>query len=107
MSWDLHGQRTVDPAWTLSLAFFYPPGPQNINQYHDDQLSQLISQGGSELDQAKRKDIYFAFQQRWNDIAPGLIMGAGILYHCLAKTVEGFYTHPLYFQDFRTVWLNK
>ena len=107
MSWDQHGQRTVDPAWTLSLAFFFPPGPQNINKYHDDQIEQLISQGGSELDQNKRKEIYYQFQARWNEIAPGIIMGAGILYHCLNKAVEGFHTHPLYFQDFRTVWLNK
>jgi peptide/nickel transport system substrate-binding protein len=107
ISWDQHGQRSVDPAWTLSLAFFFPPGPQNINQYQDEEISGLISTGGSELDQAKRKEIYFRFQERWNELGPGIIVGAGQLYHALAKEVEGFSTHPLYFQDFRTVWLNR
>ena len=51
ISWDYHFQRAVDPAWTLSLAFFYPPGPQNISRYEDDEMTELIAQGGSELDQ--------------------------------------------------------
>src|SRR5262249_59321820 len=76
MSWDYHFQRAVDPAWTLSLAFFYPPGPKNICRYKDDQISQLIQQGGSEGDQAKRKPIYDKFQERWNEIMPRLIVGA-------------------------------
>jgi peptide/nickel transport system substrate-binding protein len=107
LSWDQHGQRSVDPAWTLSLAFFFPPGPQNISQYEDEEISNLISAGGSELDQTKRKEIYDRFQARWNEIAPGIIVGAGELYHCLAVQVEGFHTHPFYFQDFRGVWLNQ
>jgi peptide/nickel transport system substrate-binding protein len=107
LSWDQHGQRSVDPAWTLSLAFFFPPGPQNISQYEDEEISSLILAGGSELDQAKRKEIYDRFQARWNEIAPGIIVGAGELYHCLAVQVEGFHTHPFYFQDFRGVWLNQ
>lgn len=107
LSWDMHGQRAVDPAWTLSLAFFFPPGPQNISRYTDDEIIQLISQGGSELDQAKRKVTYDQFQQRWNDISPGMIVGDFLLYHCVAATVEGFATNPIYFQDFRTVWLNQ
>ncbi len=107
ISWDQHGQRAVDPAWTLSLAFFFPPGPQNISRYTDDEITQLISTGGSELDQAKRKVTYDQFQQRWNDIAPGMIVGDFLLYHAVAATVEGFATNPIYFQDFRTVWLNK
>jgi ABC-type transport system substrate-binding protein len=107
ISWDMHGQRAVDPAWTLSLAFFFPPGPQNISRYTDDEITQLISTGGSELDQAKRKVTYDQFQQRWNDIAPGMIVGDFLLYHAVAATVEGFATNPIYFQDFRAVWLKK
>lgn len=107
LSWDMHGQRSVDPAWTLSLAFFFPPGPQNINQYQDEELGTLISTGGSELDQTVRKTIYDQFQQRWNDIQPGYIVGAGQMYHALAAKVEGFAAHPLFFQDFRTVWIKQ
>ena len=107
LSWDNHAQRSVDPAWTLSLAFFFPPGPQNISQYQDEEITGLIAAGGSELDQAKRKEIYDRFQQRWNDISPGIIVGEMVLFHCLAAEVEGFAAHPLYFQDFRTVWLNR
>jgi peptide/nickel transport system substrate-binding protein len=107
ISWDYHFQRSVDPAWTLSLAFFYPPVDGNLSRYKDDQMAELISKGGSELDQDKRKDYYFQFQERWNEIVPGLIIGEFLLYHCLAATVEGFITDPLFFQDFRTVWLNK
>ena len=107
MSWDYHFQRAVDPAWTLSLAFFFPPGPQNICRYKDDEITGLIAAGGAEFDQAKRKPIYDRFQERWNEIAPGVIIGEFLLYHAVEAYVEGFATAPLFFQDFRTVWLNK
>jgi ABC-type transport system substrate-binding protein len=107
LSWDYHFQRAVDPAWTLSLAYFYPPVDANIGRYKDDTMAQIITAGGSELDQEKRKEQYFAFQQRWNDNSYGLIVGEFLLYHCIASYVEGFATHPLFFQDFRNVWLNK
>lgn len=107
LSWDYHFQRAVDPAWTLSLAFFYPPVDGNLSRYKDDQLAELISLGGSELDQAKRTEHYHAFQARWNEILPGYIVGDFVLYHVVAAHVEGFATDPLFFQDFRTVWLNK
>ena len=60
LSWDFHPSRSADPAYTLALAFFYPPGPQNITRYQDDKLGELINQGGEELDQEKRKAIYYA-----------------------------------------------
>jgi ABC-type transport system substrate-binding protein len=107
MSWDYISGRSVDPAWTLSLAFFYPPGPQNISRYKDDQISQLIAAGGSELDQEKRKETYFKFQERWNEISPGIVAGDFVLYHVTRADVKGFYTHPLLFQDFSTVWLDR
>lgn len=107
LSWDYHFQRAVDPAWTLSLAFFYPPVDGNLCRYKDDQIAEIISMGGSELDQEKRKEHYFKFQERWNEIVPGIIVGEFLLYHVVASYVEGFATDPLFFQDFRTVWLNK
>jgi peptide/nickel transport system substrate-binding protein len=107
LSWDFHFQRAVDPAWTLTYAFFYPPGPQNISRYEDQTMTDLINQAGSELDQDVRQDIYYEFQERWNDLSPGIIVGEFLLYHAIAADVEGFATHPLFFQDFRTVWLNR
>lgn len=107
LSWDYHFQRAVDPAWTLSLAFFYPPGPKNIGRYEDAMLGELIAKGGSEFDQEIRKQHYYGFQERWNEIQPGLIVGEFVLYHCLQSYVQGFHTHPLFFQDFRGVWLDK
>ena len=107
LSWDYHFQRAVDPAWTLSLAFFYSPGPQNISRLTDERLSELIGLGGEELDQEVRKEHYFAYQERWNEIGAGVIVGEFLLYHALNSAVEGFNTHPLFFQDFRTVWLNR
>jgi len=106
MSWDYHFQRAVDPAWTLSLAFFYPPAPANISRYTDEMMAELITQGGSELDQEARQDPYFRFQERWNEIMPGLIVGEFVLYHAVAANVQGFATHPLFFQDFRGVYLD-
>jgi ABC-type transport system substrate-binding protein len=105
LSWDYHFQRAVDPAWTLSLAFFYPPGPKNLCRYNDDELAGLITAGGSELDQTARKPIYDRFQERWNEIQPGLIVGEFVLYHALSARVQNFFTHPLFFQDFTKVWL--
>lgn len=107
MSWDYHFQRSVDPAWTLSLAFFYPPGPKNLNRQNDQVLGDLIIQGGSELDQEKRKEAYFAFQERWNETAPGIIVGEFLFYHVTQADVMDFYTQPLQFQTFTTTWLNR
>ncbi len=107
LSWDYHFQRAVDPAWTLSLAFFYPPGPQNIGRLEDQTLTDLINAGGEELDQEARRDIYYQYQDRWNEIAAGIIVGEFLLYHAVHNDVQGFATHPLFFQDFRTVWLDR
>jgi ABC-type transport system substrate-binding protein len=91
----------------LALAFFYPPGPQNITRYQDKMLGDLISQGGEELDQEKRKAIYYQFQERWNELQPGLVVGEYALFHVTAADVVGFATDPLMFQDFREVWLDR
>jgi ABC-type transport system substrate-binding protein len=107
LSWDYHFQRAVDPAVTLSYAFFYPPGPQNISRYTDETITELIGQAGEETDQDARRELYFQFQERWNEIGAGMIVGEFLLYHALSRDVEGFATHPLFFQDFRTVWLNR
>jgi ABC-type transport system substrate-binding protein len=107
LSWDYHFQRAVDPAWTLSLAFFYPPGPKNIGRYEDQELADLIQQGGSTLEQEARKPMYDRFQERWNEIQPGLIVGEFVLYHVVQSYVMDFHTHPLFFQDFSEVWLDQ
>ena len=107
LSWDFHQSRSADPAYTLALAFFYPPGPQNITRYQDEMLGDLISQGGEELDQEKRKAIYYQFQERWNELQPGLVVGEYALFHVTAADVMGFATDPLMFQDFREVWLDR
>jgi peptide/nickel transport system substrate-binding protein len=107
LSWDFHQSRSADPAYTLALAFFYPPGPQNITRYQDKMLGDLISQGGEELDQEKRKAIYYQFQERWNELQPGLVVGEYALFHVTAADVVGFATDPLMFQDFREVWLDR
>ncbi len=107
LSWDYHFQRAVDPAWTLSLAFFYPPGPQNIGRYKDEELGKLIQEGGRTLEQEARVPIYHRFQERWNEVQPGLIVGEFVYYHALRADVEGFETDPLGFQDFSEVWLNQ
>lgn len=107
MSWDFHDQRSVDPAWTLSYAFFYPPGPKNLCRYHDSEMTDLIQKGGVTSGQAARKQIYFQFQQRWNTIMPGLIVGGIDLAHAIQSYVKGFVADPLQFQDFREVWLDK
>jgi peptide/nickel transport system substrate-binding protein len=107
LSWDFHQSRSVDPAYTLALAFFYPPGPQNITRYQDETLGNLIAQGGEELDQEKRKEIYYQFQERWNELQPGLVVGEYALFHVTAADVVGFATDPLMFQDFREVWLDR
>jgi len=107
LSWDFHQSRSADPAYTLALAYFYPPGPQNITRYQDQLLGDLINQGGEELDQEKRKAIYYQFQERWNELQPGLIVGDYALFHVTAADVMGFATDPLMFQDFREVWLDR
>ena len=107
LSWDYHFQRAVDPAWTLSLAFFYPPGPKNIGRYQDQELADLIQKGGSTIPQEERKPIYDRFQERWNELAPGIIVGEFVLYHVVQHYVSNFHTQPLFFQDFGEVWLDR
>ncbi|MEA2527436.1 MAG: hypothetical protein QOF73_4663, partial [Thermomicrobiales bacterium] len=47
------------------------------------------------------------FQERWNEISPGLIVGEYSLFHATQAYVKDFYTQPLFFQDFTRVWLDK
>jgi glutathione transport system substrate-binding protein len=107
LSWDFHGGHVTDPASTLALAFFYPPGPKNLCRYKDDQLGKLIEQGGSAFEQSERKKIYGDFQQRWNEVQPGYIVGQRVMAHATQTFIKGFVTHPLFFQDFRTVYRDQ
>ncbi|MEA2514286.1 MAG: peptide/nickel transport system substrate-binding protein [Thermomicrobiales bacterium] len=107
LSWDLHFQRATAPAFTLSYAYFYPPGSENICRYQDEEITRLVAEGGSSFDQEAQREAYWQFQARWNELCPGLIVGERVLAHAAQADVQGFVTHPLFFQDFREVWLNR
>ena len=108
LSWDYHFQRAVDPAWTLSLAFFYPPGPQNISRYTDEQITELINAGGTSSTKTSDGSIYFPVPGAMErDFAPASSSASSPLPRVSRRDVEGFVTDPLCFQDFRTVWLNR
>ena len=109
---------TISPGTSINRAPPIPPRPwrspsstrrdrRTSRRYEDEKLGDLIEQGGEELDQEKRKAIYDAFQERWNELQPGLIVGEFALFHVVAADVMGFATDPLMFQDFREVWLDR
>ena len=85
ISWDYHFQRAVDPAWTLSLAFFYPPGQQNISRYKDDQI------GGSHFQRRQRarpgqaEGLLLPVPGAVERHSPGIIIGEFVLYHVVAS----------------------
>jgi hypothetical protein len=74
-----------------------------------DSLATASSVGVADeaLDQAKRKAISYAFQERWTALQPGLVVGEYALFHVVAAEVMGFATDPLMFQDFREVWCDR
>ena len=101
ISWDYHFHRAVDPACTLSLAFFYPPGPQNICRYQDDEIASLITQGGDELDQDKRNRSTISSRSAGTSCNPASSSANTRSSTRSPRMSMGFYTDPLLFQDFR------
>jgi ABC-type transport system substrate-binding protein len=106
-SWDFHGGHIVDPAATLSYAYFYPPVSTNLCRYKDDQMAKLIEEGGTTTGQDKRKPFYWQFQERWNQIMPGIIVGQRVIADAARDDVKGFTADPLFFEDFRHAWLDR
>jgi peptide/nickel transport system substrate-binding protein len=106
-SWDFHGGHIIDPAATLSYAYFYPPVSTNLCRYKDDQMAKLIEEGGTTTGQDKRKPFYWQFQERWNQIMPGIIVGQRVIADAARDDVKGFTADPLFFEDFRHAWLDR
>jgi peptide/nickel transport system substrate-binding protein/glutathione transport system substrate-binding protein len=106
-SWDFHGGHIIDPAATLSYAYFYPPVSTNLCRYKDDQMAKLIEEGGTTTGQDKRQPFYWQFQERWNQIMPGIIVGQRVIADAARDDVKGFTADPLFFEDFRHAWLDR
>ncbi len=107
LSWDFIPNRALDPTTTTNFAYFYKQGPQNICRYQDQELADLTQRGATTLDQEERKPIYYRYQERWNEIMPGIIVGERVQTHLTQAYVRGFVTHPQFWQDMRRVWLDK
>ncbi len=84
MTADIMINHSFDMTLSLSPSFFSPdpdiaarlqsrnavPGGSNWGNYANPQLDQLLDQGATEADQAKRKEIYFKVQDILNEEVP-------------------------------------
>lgn len=71
-----------------------PPAAPNVSYYMSDEADKLIDSGATEVDPAKRAEIYADLQEViWND-APWLFLGSDILLAAKRTTTEGIYVDP-------------
>jgi ABC-type transport system substrate-binding protein len=70
-------------------------------------MAKLIEEGGTTTGQDKRKPFYWQFQERWNQIMPGIIVGQRVIADAARDDVKGFTADPLFFEDFRHAWLDR
>lgn len=67
---------------------------QNKDGFADEQLDQLLNQGRSTLDQAKRKEIYNNLQKRMLEISPLTLLCWRDDGYAIKQTVQGFEAFP-------------
>jgi peptide/nickel transport system substrate-binding protein len=68
-------------------------GQQNVTGYSDPQVDELFKQGASELDDAKRKQIYDQIQQIVNSQIPSHYLYALKAFSPVSKKVQGVVAH--------------
>jgi peptide/nickel transport system substrate-binding protein len=66
----------------------------NISFYRNDEVDRLLSAGQTELDQAKRVEIYHQAQQLIFDDAPTVPLAHGRLRCAQSDRVQGYILHP-------------
>ncbi len=60
------------------------------------QFQDLLNQGVSETDPAKRADIYKQVNQLYYDDAPGILLATATARRYEQRWVNGFYYNPIY-----------
>jgi peptide/nickel transport system substrate-binding protein len=98
-----------DPAGPYDDATFFKPGADNFDGFTEDMIPgylDLIKQGKSETDKAKRTEIYKQLQAKWAEELPGWILTLNPTVLVTRNWVKGYEPLPQPPQ-LKTVWLDK
>jgi len=92
MNYDLSlgtwGGGSIDPDLS-SKAQYLGRGQQNRTGFNSERVNGLFQQGAVELDDAKRKQIYFEIQKVVNEELPSFFMHSALSFSPMAKSVTG------------------
>jgi len=97
---------TIDAA---NYPFFRSNGSWN-NQlwlYEDTEVDSLLDRSRIEQDDAKRKEIFIAFQKRLNETVPGIIPYSAAYVDAYRSNLEGFKSTPMLWLELSGVSLKK
>jgi peptide/nickel transport system substrate-binding protein len=110
LAFDGRGLEINEPANVFNDTTFTKPNKENFDGFVDESIpgyTDLIQQGLSETDPAKRKDIYFKLQQLWAENLPGWWITANPSYLISRDWVQGYTTYGAQPYYLSKAWLNK
>lgn len=83
-----------DPNLLYYRHFHKQPGGADFRNWENDEASELLDQGRSETDYAKRKAIYTKFQKLLATSAPTIMMFSSDHIVARSAAVKNYYQHP-------------
>jgi peptide/nickel transport system substrate-binding protein len=96
----------VDPDQTAMWASQSYTGGFNMGKYANPQVDQLLAQGLTELDTAKRKALYVQMQNILMDDLPNVVLAFPQALAVVNKRVKNFYPNAVNFRwNIEKVWL--
>lgn len=93
-----------DPDGVL-YQMFYSKGGVNYTKYANPQVDQLLDQGRTEIDQAKRTQLYQQAQQMIVDDASRVFINHQVATQSTSKKVQNYALYPSQVLDFTSVYL--
>ena len=83
-----------DPNLLFYRHFRSAPEGADFRNWKDAEASRLLDQGRAESDEAKRRDIYLAFEKRMAETVPTIMMFSADLLTVRADKVRNYVQHP-------------
>jgi peptide/nickel transport system substrate-binding protein len=97
----------VDPDQVCSAAIL----PEVLNAFHtawvNDEAIELTRSAPSELDPAKRKEIYFRIQEIFNEDSPSILVYYKPLLDAMSKKVHNFIQPPTGQFNWKATWIEQ
>ena len=94
-----------DPSDFIGPLFTHPiEGGSNASFYSNPEVEKLYAASSSELDPAKRLDMFVQMQDLIMADAPAAILYQPVFNGMFGKNVGGFYYHPVWALQFQWMW---